>query len=64
MELTTTDKVIMAASLLLILVVAGTMDFTERSNQDANYCRMVEMHQDTDGEFGWPDFDNKYKELC
>jgi len=28
------------------------------------YCEMVEMFQDTNGEFGWPDYKGIYNNTC
>lgn len=32
--------------------------------EQAQYCRMVHTHQQTDGTYGWPDYDNAYAEAC
>lgn len=32
--------------------------------EQAQYCRMVHMHQQSGGEVGWPDYDNAYDTAC
>jgi len=50
------------ALVLFALAIAGTSDYAEEVRADRFYCEMVEIHQASGGEHGWPDFDNKWDE--
>lgn len=57
---------------LLILTVAASVTLTfldaEQSNelamQQTRYCKMVQLYQDTNGENGWPDYNENAAEVC
>lgn len=36
----------------------------DRPVLDNNYCEMVEMHIESQGENGWPDYKGNYSEAC
>lgn len=53
----------------LLIAVAGylivsTMDAQDAEREFQHYCRMVELHDQTNGEQGWPDYDNKRAECA
>lgn len=43
--------------ILLVISAGGEQD----PNPTDQYCEMVQVHQETDGEYGWPDYDNLHK---
>ena len=49
----------------LILAVAMLPDASrEIQAQEDLYCEMVQLSIDTQGELGWPDYENKFKKVC
>ena len=45
------------AAILLVftaLLIVGATDADEASIEEANYCQMTALFAETDGEFGWP----------
>lgn len=56
------NKAIMALfSIIVLMMFFGVED---RPVLDNNYCEMVEMHIQSDGENGWPDYKGNYSEAC
>jgi hypothetical protein len=53
-----------AALIITILIAIAPDAKEERIAQQALYCEMVELSIETDGEFGWPDFRNRYTKDC
>lgn len=58
---------------LLVFILAGAaiyltyLDASQGNdlvNQQARYCKMVKLHQETDGKNGWPDYNGNAKEVC
>lgn len=49
--------------LSLALVWISEQDFKAAEKELELYCEMIKMHEDTGGQVGWPDFENK-KEEC
>jgi len=47
----------------IVLLIALCRD-DEPDHQQAIYCEMVRLHQETGGDYGWPDYRNEYGELC
>ena len=55
-------KMVWVACILIALIVCS---FGKPSiSENNNYCEMVKIHIDSNGENGWPDYNNNYKELC
>ena len=52
--------------ILLIIAIAFTATEDKKSEQyqEQEYCAMVELHQKTNGDQGWPDFKHIYKDRC
>ena len=52
--------------ILLIIAIAFTATEDKKSEQyqEQEYCSMVELHQKTKGDQGWPDFKHIYKDRC
>ena len=38
--------------------------YSHESEQQARYCQMVDAWLDSDGEFGWPDYNDNFDEVC
>ena len=55
-------QVAFALSIIAILTLEE-LDDTVQQQADL-YCEMVEIHKDTGGEYGWPDFNDNYDEVC
>ena len=52
--------------ILFIIAIAFTATEDKKSEQyqEQEYCSMVELHQKTKGDQGWPDFKHIYKDRC
>lgn len=54
--------------LLILLVLGlnyvGKMDFEDALRQQTTYCQMVSKYKETNGEFGWPDYQGTYDQRC
>lgn len=53
-----------AAIALLALGYLNHQEGDELAKQQAHYCKMVRIYQDTNGERGWPDYNNNAAEVC
>jgi len=51
-----TNTLALAAILLVFtaLLIVGATDADEASIEEADYCSMTALFAETDGEFGWP----------
>lgn len=49
---------------LIGLAITGEGDMREAQTQSKEYCEMVELYIQSDGENGWPDYKHSYKEGC
>lgn len=53
---------------ILVVAVAATQkenySLTQAEEQLERYCNMVERWQESNGEYGWPDFHGTYDEEC
>lgn len=47
---------ILGAGALAAFLVASELDFRAELADQAHYCRMVEIYNESDGRHGWPDF--------
>ena len=47
-----------------ILGWIGTQDKQQQQESQSEYCRMVKLHKETNGSFGWPDYENSYDNWC
>ena len=52
------------ALFLLAACVAGTMEYGDEERQQVLYCDMVKIFMESDGMYGWPDYNNNAKEVC
>ena len=56
------NKAIMVIfSLIVFMMFFGVED---RPVTDNNYCEMVLIHIESEGENGWPDYKGNYSEIC
>ena len=46
-----------------ILLVSANDSELER-DADQNYCEMVDLHKQSNGDLGWPDYKNTYEKGC
>lgn len=53
---------VVAATLAGLALVSGFED--DSALEQAQYCRMVHAYLDSDGEFGWPDYERTYGDSC
>jgi hypothetical protein len=55
-------RVYFAISLIVIAVMGyrlGESDVNLAQTEHEHYCQMVQIWQDTEGDFGWPDYLDK-----
>ncbi|USL90023.1 hypothetical protein [Vibrio phage vB_VpaS_CHI] len=48
----------------LIMLAVGQMETQDEAMALENYCQMVELYKQSDGEHGWPDYDGIYESDC
>ena len=56
--------VVIAAVFGLINGFVGAIDREEEVAQEELYCEMVTTYQESKGDYGWPDYNNNYNEVC
>jgi hypothetical protein len=52
------------ALFLLAACVAGTMEYGDAERQQKLYCDMYKIFQESNGMYGWPDYNLNAKEIC
>ena len=52
------------AIIALVLGLGGEDDYQEALSQQQMYCDQVSTHQQSGGEFGWPDYRQSAAEEC
>lgn len=50
--------------IVLIMMFIGSLEEQDQAMGLENYCQMVELYKQTDGENGWPDYRNIYESNC
>ena len=50
-------------AILALMGLAGDGDYQEELNEQAHYCKMIHLYKISNGESGWPDYENK-KPTC
>lgn len=50
--------------IVLIMMFIGSLEEQDQAMGLENYCQMVELYKQTDGESGWPDYRNIYESNC
>ena len=60
------NKIVTVALVLVVVAfgVAGNADVENEKAEVSQYCEMVKLGIDSNGEYGWPDYDDKYKTEC
>jgi len=51
-----------AALFLAMLSIVGNMEAEDKRQERDRYCQMLELWNETDGEYGWPPY--KGKDQC
>lgn len=51
--------ILLAIFVLGLMGIAGHMDFQEEERQHAEYCEMVKLWKQTNGEQGWPAYNGE-----
>ena len=52
------------AIIVVVLGLVGEGDYREALSQQQIYCDQVAAHQQSGGEFGWPDYRQSAAEEC
>lgn len=55
---------ILIAIFASILGWIGTQDKEQQKQSESEYCQMVKLYKQTNGDFGWPDYHRSYAEWC
>ena len=60
------DAVCISVVALFVLAacVVSTMDYEDENRQEQLYCDMFRIYQESNGEYGWPDYNKNAKEIC
>lgn len=45
--------------IIALLGFAGAGDELEAQQAEVHYCKMVKLYKSTNGEYGWPDYEEK-----
>lgn len=56
--------ILTVVALLIAAATIGGFKDDALMIEQAQYCRMVHMHQQSGGEVGWPDYDKAYATSC
>lgn len=54
-------KVLLIATLLGSILLASTSDSDIEQDTEQNYCEMVALYEQSNGDLGWPDYKNTYQ---
>jgi hypothetical protein len=54
--------ILLATCLAIVGYISN--ELTSTSGQQIRYCEMVSAWQETDGEYGWPDYNDNFDEVC
>lgn len=52
---------------IIVIILSGCVDSSlerELRAQQKQYCEMVELHRESGGEYGHPDYQRNAKEIC
>lgn len=55
---------LIALGALIIYTLGHASGPDDRDIAWTEYCSMVALHQETTGQFGWPDFKGTYEDEC
>ena len=59
MNLKRYQVIILAICVLVLMGIAGHMDVQEEERQHAEYCEMVKLWKQTNGQQGWPAYNGE-----
>ena len=48
--------------MIAALGIAGTRDYEDAGREFQHYCAMIDIYEQSDGEYGWPDYKNQQEE--
>ena len=51
-------------AVIIAISIVGKMEAQDLVKANSHYCKMVEQYIDSDGMYGWPDYDNRYENDC
>tara|TARA_Y100000593_G_scaffold94032_1_gene191289 strand:- start:66446 stop:66634 length:189 start_codon:yes stop_codon:yes gene_type:complete len=54
-------------SAIIVIILSGCVDSSlekELQAQQKQYCEMVELHKESGGEYGYPDYQRNFEEVC
>ncbi len=54
-------KVLLIATLLGSILLASASDSDIEQDTEKNYCEMVALYEQSNGDLGWPDYKNTYQ---
>jgi hypothetical protein len=58
-------KILIASAVLVFIFIAiGDGEYEEAIAAQKNYCEMVSLYVQSNGESGWPDYEGTYEEHC
>lgn len=60
----TQNLIITLLVIAAIFAVVAAMEGQDRRLSDVHYCNMTHQFKQSNGEYGWPDFEEKAEELC
>lgn len=52
-------RIILVIFVLVLMGIAGRMDAQEEERQHAEYCEMVKLWKQTNGQAGWPAYNGE-----
>lgn len=52
---------LITASLISSILLVSASDSQLEQDSEQNYCEMVGLYQQSNGDLGWPDYKNNYK---
>ena len=66
MKFTPEDIVCIFVVCLFILVACAvsTIDYDDENRQQQLYCDMYKIFLESNGEYGWPDYNSNAAEIC
>lgn len=57
-------KALVAAAIFSILGLSHVVVGGDNVDPNKEYCEMVNTYKESNGEFGWPDFEGKFNKVC
>jgi hypothetical protein len=56
--------ILLAGAAFVAFGLVGSMDYEDALAEQEHYCEMVKQNLDTNGEQGWPDYNENYSQGC